>query len=90
VAVGQLARLDLVQDSVFIRCDGRAAELELRVDRERTHLTWGGRVVRLEDLKPGERVTAQYVADATGLRRARVLKLGAARHALVVPQVTSP
>jgi hypothetical protein len=89
-ALGQLTRLDLVESSVFVRCDGRAAELELRIDRERTLLTWGGRLVRLEELKPGERVSARYAMDAAGLRRASVLKLGAARHALVVPLATSP
>lgn len=83
VVVGQLSRLDLVEECVWIRMDGRAAELQLRVEPKQTRLTWGGRIVRFADLKPGERAIAVYAAEVPEPPRALVLKLGPSRY--VVP-----
>lgn len=82
VVVGQLSRIDLVEQSVWIRIDGRAAELQLRVETKQTDLTWGGRLVRFEDLKPGERAMAVYAPEVPGPPRARVLKLGPSRYSV--------
>ena len=82
VVVGQLSRLDLVEECVWIRKDGGAAELQLRVEPKQALLTWGGRLVRFEDLKPGERAMAVYALEVPGPPRARVLKLGPSRYAV--------
>ena len=82
VVVGQLSRLDLVEQLVWIRVDGRAAELQLRVEPKQAYLVWGGRPVHFEDLKPGERAMAVYAPEVPGPPRARVLKLGPSRYAV--------
>ena len=98
VVSGELTRVDLARRSVWVKVDARdGAKAESREAREQdaaigpdTRLISRGRSVRLEDLRPGDRVVL-VVGDEGGRTVARVVKV-VGRTALPAPPpvVTSP
>ena len=82
VVTGELTRVDLGRRSVWVKVDARdGAKAESREARELdaaigpdTRLVSRGRTVRLEDLRPGDRVVL-VVGDEGGRRLARVVKV---------------
>jgi hypothetical protein len=91
VVAGELTRVDLGRRSVSVKPDARdaargesgdARELEAAVGPE-TRFVSRGRAVRLEDLRPGDRVVL-VVSDEGGRRLARVVKV-VGRTALPAP-----
>ena len=98
VVSGELTRVDLARRSVWVKADVRdGAKAESREAREQdaaigpdTRLISRGRPVRLEDLRPGDRVVL-VVGDEGGRRVAHVVKV-VGRTALPAPPpvVTSP
>jgi|RhiMetdeSRZDD1v2_1073273.scaffolds.fasta_scaffold167632_2 hypothetical protein len=92
--VGELTRVDLGRRSVSVKTESRdagrtegreARELETATGPD-TRFVSRGRVVRLEDLRPGDRVVL-LVSDEGGRRRARVVKV-VGRVALPAPSPT--
>ena len=98
VVSGELTRVDLARRSVWVKVDARdGAKAESREAREQdaaigpdTRLISRGRPVRLEDLRPGDRVVL-VVGDEGGRRVAHVVKV-VGRTALPAPPpvVTRP
>jgi hypothetical protein len=96
VVSGELTRVDLGRRSVWVKVDAReGARAESREARELdaaigpdTRLISRGKAVRLEDLRPGDRVVV-LVGDEGGRRLARVVKV-VGRTALPAPPVASP
>jgi hypothetical protein len=76
VIAGELTRVDLARRSVSVKTDGRdPRELEVATGPD-TRLVSRGRAVRLEDLRPGDRVVLVLVIGDEGDRRlARVVKV---------------
>jgi hypothetical protein len=91
VVTGELTRIDLGRRSVFVKVDARdAAKADVRDVRElqantgpETRFVSRGRTVRLEDLRPGDRVVL-VVGDEGGRTVARVVKV-VGRAALPAP-----
>ena len=82
VVTGELTRVDLGRRSVFVKIEARdAAKTDVRDLRElqattgpETRFVSRGRTVRLEDLRPGDRVVL-VVGDEGGRTLARVVKV---------------
>ena len=98
VVSGELTRVDLARRSVWVKVDARdGAKAESREAREQdaaigpdTRLISRGRPVRLEDLRPGDRVVL-VVGDEGGRRLAHVVKVvGRTAPPAPPPVVTSP
>jgi hypothetical protein len=91
VVSGELTRVDLGRRSVWVKSDARdGTKAESRETRELdaaigpdTRLVSRGRTVRLEDLRPGDRVVL-VVGDEGGRTVARVVKV-VGRAALPAP-----
>jgi hypothetical protein len=80
---GELTRVDLARRSVVVKADGpEAREVEAWTGAE-TRVTARGRVIRLEDLRPGDRVLVTCT-DAAGRHQAGAIKV-VARIALPTP-----
>jgi hypothetical protein len=81
VLTGELSRVDLGERVVILKVgDKSPKEIEVAVDGE-TRIVSRGRVLRLEDLRPGD--PAKILCVDQGRRhRARVLKTGASRYAV--------
>src|SRR6185436_6369717 len=98
VVTGELTRVDLGRRAVWVKSEAReGAKAESREARELdaaigpdTRLVSRGRPVRLEDLRPGDRVVL-VIGDEGGRRLARVVKVvGRAALPAPPPVVTSP
>ena len=98
VVSGELTRVDLGRRAVWVKADTRdGTKVESREARELdaaigpdTRLVSRGRPVRLEDLRPGDRLVL-VVGDEGGRRLARVVKVvGRAALPAPPPAVTSP
>jgi hypothetical protein len=84
IVAAELLRVDASRRALVLRPEGKdARELALTVTEE-TRLMARGRRVRLEDLRPGERVLASY-ADDGERRLARLVKIGTRPAALLAP-----
>lgn len=88
--VGELTRVDLARRSVVVKTEGRETrEREAWVGAE-TRVVSRGRAVRLEDLRPGDRVVVVAAEDG-GKHLARVIKVvGRTAVASPSPLSTSP
>ena len=97
VISGELTRVDLGRRAVWVKSEAReGAKAESREARELdaaigpdTRLVSRGRAVRLEDLRPGDRVVL-VVGDEGGRRLARVVKVVGRAALPAPPAVTSP
>ena len=71
---GELTRVDLTRRSLSLKLEGREArEIDADTTAE-TRIVSHGRTLRLEDLRPGDRVLV-LAGDDTGKRIARVVKV---------------
>lgn len=97
VISGELTRVDLGRRAVWVKSEAReGAKAESREARELdaaigpdTRLVSRGRPVRLEDLRPGDRVVL-VVGDEGGRRLARVVKVVGRAALPAPPAVTGP
>lgn len=88
VIVGELTRVDLARRSVLVKTEGRdAGEMEVRTGPD-TRFVSRGRAVRLEDLRPGDRVVL-VAGEEGGRRLARVVKI-VGRVTLPAPSPAAP
>ena len=83
VMTGELTRVDLGRRSVSIKTEGRDAREVDAATGPGTRFISRGRAVRLEDLRPGDRVVLA-LGEEDGRRLARVVKV-VGRAALPVP-----
>jgi hypothetical protein len=86
---GELVRLDLGRKSITVKAveGGVAREYEIDVP-EAARLSSGGRVARLEDLRPGERLVVTCSDPAPGRHVARAVKIGPSRYAVPAPKAS--
>jgi hypothetical protein len=88
VIAGELTRVDLTRRTVSVKTEGRdPRELEVATGPD-TRLVSRGRAVRLEDLRPGDRVLL-VTGDEGDRRLARVVKV-VGRVALPAPSPAAP
>jgi hypothetical protein len=72
--VAQAVRLDARRRALVVKTgDQPPVELQIGVEEGRTRVTSGGRAVRLEDLRPGDRVAVSCTDDASGAHTARLI-----------------
>ena len=83
VMAGELTRVDLARRSVSIKTEGRDGREVDAATGPGTRFISRGRAVRLEDLRPGDRVVL-VAGEEDGRRLARVVKV-VGRVALPVP-----
>lgn len=75
---GQAVRIDLSRRQLVVRTTDPLRETAFQIDASRTLISWGGRAVGLERVRPGEWVLVAY--ESAGAQRLAVLvKVGAAR-----------
>jgi hypothetical protein len=87
---GEAVAVDLGRRALVVKIAGREPrELDFVVD-DATRLTAGGRAVRLEDVRPGDRVVVSSTESEGGRRRARLVRAGGARAALAAPAPVRP
>jgi hypothetical protein len=85
VVAGEAVALDLARRVLVVKVAGAPPrEVELAVD-DATRFTAGGRGVRLEDVRPGERIVVSSTEDEAGRRRAVLVRAGRTRAALGPP-----
>ena len=85
LVAGEVVRADVSRQVVLVKVAGREPrELELVID-DATRLSAAGRAVRLEDVRPGERVTASCAPAGPGRCLARLVRVGGARAAVPSP-----
>jgi hypothetical protein len=76
VLVGELVRVSLPRSSVGVKLVGPPArEIEVRVGPA-TIMSSRGRMLRLADLRTGERILVACTDDEAGVHRAQRIKLG--------------
>jgi hypothetical protein len=81
--------VDLTHRSLSLKLDGRdARELDAAISPE-TRILSHGRTLRLEDLRPGDRVLV-LAGEASGRRVARVVKVVGRPAAVPSPSLASP
>lgn len=72
--VAQAVRVDPRRRALVVKTgDQPPVELQIGVEEGKTRVTSGGRAVRLEDLRPGDRVAISCTDDATGAHMARLI-----------------
>jgi hypothetical protein len=72
--VAQVARFDPRRRSVTVKtADEPPVELQIGLEEGKTRVTSGGRAVKIEDLRPGDRVAISCTDDAAGAHRARLV-----------------
>ena len=84
---GELVRIDLGRRALTVKATeaGTVREYEIRLP-ESPRISAGGRVVRLEDLHPGDRVTVSCSDPEPGRHVARWVKIGPSRYAAPSPK----
>jgi hypothetical protein len=87
---GEAVAVDLGRRALVVKIAGRVPrELDFVVD-DATRFTAGGRTVRLEDVRPGDRIVVSSTESEGGRRRARLVRAGGARAALTSPAPVRP
>lgn len=72
--VAEAVRVDLRRRSLLVKTGERPpAELQIGVEEDRTRVSAGGRAVRFEDIRPGDRVAVSCSDDASGAHTARLI-----------------
>jgi hypothetical protein len=86
---GELVRLDLGRRSITVKAAEAGAAREYEIDvPDAARLSSSGRVTRLEDLRPGDRVVVSYSDPAPGRHVARSVKVGPSRYAVPAPKAS--
>jgi hypothetical protein len=85
---GELTRVDLVRRSLAVKTEGRDPREVEAVVTDKTQLASRGRAVRLEDLRPGDRLVMVAVEEG-GARQARLVRI-LGRSALAPPSPAPP
>jgi hypothetical protein len=89
VVSGELVRLDLGRRSITVKATEAGAVREYEIDvPDAARLSSSGRVARLEDLRPGDRVVVSCSDPAPGRHVARSVKIGPSRYAVPVPKAS--
>jgi len=71
--VAEAVRVDLRRRWLVVKTGEQPpAELQIAVDEGRTRVSSGGRAVRFEDIRPGDRVAVSCSDDASGAHTARL------------------
>lgn len=82
VTAGEAVALDLGRRALVLKVAGAPPrEREFAVD-DATRFTAGGRSVRFEDVRPGDRIVVSSTEDEGGRRRARLVRASRTRAAL--------
>jgi hypothetical protein len=86
---GELVRVDLGRKTVTVKAveSGAAREYEVELP-ESARISSSGRVARLEDLRPGDRVVVSCSDPAPGRHVARAVKIGPSRYAVPAPKAS--
>jgi hypothetical protein len=72
--VADAVRVDLRRRALFVQTtDSPPAELRIGVEEGKTRVSSGGKTVRLEDVRPGDRVAISCSDDAAGAHTARLI-----------------
>jgi hypothetical protein len=87
VISGELVRLDLGRKTITVKATeaGTAREYEVELP-ESARISSSGRVARLEDMKPGDRVLVSCTDPAPGRHVARSVKIGPSRYGVPAPK----
>lgn len=86
---GELVRLDLGRKTITVKATEAGAAREYEVELpESARISSNGRVARLEDLRPGDRVLVSCTDPAPGRHVARSVKIGTSRHAVPAPKAS--
>jgi hypothetical protein len=72
--VAAAVRADTQRRLLFVKtADQPPVELQIGVEEGKTRVTAGGKAVRLEDVRPGDRVAISCSDDAAGAHTARLI-----------------
>ena len=85
LVVGEAVRVDLGRRALVVRIAGPPPrEMELAVD-DATRFTSAGRAIRLDDVRPGDRVVVSCADGEGGRHFARLVRAGGGRAAVPSP-----
>jgi hypothetical protein len=88
LVTGEVVRADLARQVLVVKIAGKEPrETEIATD-DATRFTAGGRSVRLEDVRPGERITASCTPAGQDRCLARLVRAGGGRSAVPAPSAT--
>lgn len=72
--VAEAVRVDLRRHVLVVKtADTPPAELQIGVEEGKTRVSSGGKAIRLEDVRPGDRVAVSCSDDAAGAHTARLI-----------------
>lgn len=75
LVTGEIARVHIPRRLVTVKMTGPPREMDVAVGEE-TVISTRGRPLRLEDIRPGERVAVVCADDGPSRHRARRIKIG--------------
>ena len=82
LVTGETVRVDLGRQVLVVKVAGRELrEIEFAVD-DATRIGAAGRIIRLEDVRPGDRIVVSGTEAEGGRRLARLVRAGASRAAV--------
>ena len=87
VVAGELVRVDLWAHELVVRPEAKDQSEATLVFDDKTRFVARGRVLRIEDVRPGERVAA-LVTEEEGQARARLVRVGRRPAALPSPSAS--
>ena len=89
LVAGELVRVDLGKKIVTVKAIEASAAREYEIELpDSARLSAQGRVARLEDLRPGDRVLVSCSDPAPGRHVARSVKIGPSRYAVPAPKAS--
>lgn len=88
LVVGEAVRVDLGRRSLVVRvAGGEPREMEFAID-DATRFASAGRAIRLDDVRPGDRVVVSCSDGEGGRHLARLVRSGGSRAAVPTPSPT--
>jgi len=88
LVVGETVRVDLGRRSLVVRvAGGEPREMEFAID-DATRFASAGRAIRLDDVRPGDRVVVSCSDGEGGRHLARLVRSGGSRAAVPTPSPT--
>ena len=85
LVVGEAVRVDLGRRALVVRIAGQPPREMERADDDATRFTSAGRSIRLDDVRPGERVVIACADGDGGRHLARLVRAGGGRAAVPTP-----